>query len=49
MSEEEAKLIGDAVVEWLYGKGKIPEDTYGKMDAADREAIAQAVLEVVNQ
>lgn len=47
MSDNEAKDIANAVVDWLYNNGKIPESVYGKMtmdgDGADAEAIAQVI------
>jgi hypothetical protein len=45
MSTEEAKLIVDTVIDWLHQHNRITEDQYGNMPEADREAIADAVIE----
>jgi len=49
MSEEMAKAIANAVVEWLYANGKIAEHVYGHMsmdgDGSDGEAIAKVIIE----
>jgi hypothetical protein len=51
MSDEEAKAIVYAVVEWLYDNGKIPEHIYGRMsmdgDGKDGEALRAVVKQAI--
>jgi hypothetical protein len=45
MSTEEAKLVVDTVIDWLHQHNRITEDQYGNMPEADREALAEVVIE----
>jgi hypothetical protein len=52
MSENEAKEIANAVVEWLYNNRKISEPVYGRMtmdgEGEDVTALAEVIMTLVN-
>ena len=53
ITEEQAKLIGSAIVDWLYNNGKIADSVYGRMtmdgDGEDGKAIAHEILRVIEE
>lgn len=44
MSDQEAKVYVDAVVEWLYHHGKIAENVYGHISVDDIDAMSVEVI-----